>query len=78
VTNESGDITITLPTAASSFNSVDGIGRIYRIKKIDADADTVTVDGNGSETIDDGTTATLTAQYESITIQSDGSEWWIL
>ena len=76
--NATGNITITLPTAASSYNSTDDIGRIYRIKKIDADADTVTIDGNGSETIDGGTTAVLTTQYESIDIQSDGSNWHIL
>ena len=67
-----GSFTITLPAAASHAD------RIYHIKKIDSSANTVTVDGNASETIDDGLTAILTVQYESITIQSDGSEWWIL
>ena len=76
--NASGNVTITLPTAASAYNSTDGIGRIYEIKKIDADADTVTIDGNGSETIDGGTTAVLNVQYESITIQSDGNNWHII
>ena len=67
-----GSFTVTLPTVASHTN------RIYNIKKIDSSANTVTVDGNASETIDDSTTAVLTTQYESITIQSDGSEWWII
>lgn len=67
-----GAFTITLPAAASHT------GRIYHIKKIDSSVNAVTVDGNVSETIDDGLTAVLTVQYESITIQSDGSEWWIL
>ena len=74
--NATGNVTVNLPTAASAFDN--GLGRIYHIKKIDADADTVTVDGNGSETIDGGTTAVLTIQFESITIQSDGSNWHIL
>ncbi len=74
----SGNVTITLPAAASVFDSITGIGKIYRIKKIDADADTVTIDGDGSETIDGGATAVLTVQYESITLQSTGSEWVIL
>lgn len=65
-------ITVTLPTA------VGRLGRVYNIKKIDSSSFTVTVDGDGSETIDDGTTAILTVQYESITIISDGTEWWIL
>lgn len=68
----SAAFTITLPAAASHTD------RIYHIKKIDSSSNTVTVDGNGSEPIDDATTAVLTTQYESITIQSTGSEWWIL
>ena len=76
--NASGNVTITLPTAASSYNNTDGIGRTYRIKKIDADADIVTIDGNGSETIDGYLTPDLTAQNESIDIQSDGSNWHVL
>lgn len=67
-----GAFTITLPTAASAD------GYQFDIKKIDASANTVTVDGDGAETIDDSTTAVLTTQYESITVYSDGSEWWIL
>ena len=67
-----GGFTITLPAAASHT------GRVYHIKKIDSSGNIVTVDGNSSETIDDATTAVLTTQYESITIQSDGDEWFIL
>ena len=66
-----GTVTITLPTAASST------GVIYHIKKLGTTA-SVIVDGNGAETIDGGTTATLTTQFESITIQSDGTSWSIL
>jgi hypothetical protein len=57
---------------------VGRLGRVYNIKKIDSSPNIVTVDGDGSETIDDGTTAALTVQYEAITIISDGAEWWIL
>lgn len=64
--------TITLPTAASAAN------RQFDIKKIDASANTVTVDADGSETIDDATTFVLSAQYASVTVFSDGSEWWVL
>lgn len=76
--NASGNVIITLPTAASAFNNTDGVGRIHVVKKIDVDADTVTIDGNGSETIDGGLTAVITTQYESITIQSNGAFWSIL
>jgi hypothetical protein len=65
-------ITVTLPTA------VGRLGRVYNIKKIDSSPNIVTVDGDGSETIDDGTTAALTVQYEAITIISDSVSWHIL
>lgn len=67
-----GNITITLPAVSGCS------GRIYNIKKIDSSAYTVTIDGNSSETIDGALTQTLTTQYESITIQTDGSAWYII
>ena len=67
-----GAVTITLPTAAV------GEDRRYTIKKIDSSAFTVTIDGNGAETIDGATTAVITMQYESVTVQSDGTSWYIL
>lgn len=67
-----GSFTIDLLAAASYTNG------IYHLKKIDSSANTIPVDGNGSETIDGALTAVLTAPYESITIQSDGSNWWII
>ena len=68
-----GAFIITLPAVASTTT-----GKVYHIKKIDSSANVVTVDGNASETIDDGTTASITTQYECITIINNGSEWWIL
>lgn len=65
-----GDVTVTLPAVAS--------GLIYHIKRIDNTANTVLIDGNGAETIDGGATAELTVQYETIKIQADSTEWWIL
>jgi len=64
--------TITLPTAASAK------WRKYIIKKVDATANTVTVDANGAETIDGALTYVLIAQYQSVEIQSDGTTWWII
>lgn len=72
VTTGAVDRTITLPTVATSA------GLILNIKKIDSGAGNVIVDGNGGETIDDATTQTIVAQYDVITVQCDGSEWWIL
>jgi hypothetical protein len=64
--------TLTLPTA------VGNTGKVYWVKKIDATANTVTIDGDGAETIDGAATAVLTTQYEAITVISDGTEWWVL
>lgn len=68
----SGGFTVTLPAAASNANAkID-------IKKIDATGNIVTIDGNASETIDGGLTATLLNQYESITLVCDGANWYII
>jgi hypothetical protein len=68
-----GSMTLTLPTAV-------GIGgRIYVIKKTSAVAGTITIDPNGSETIDGALTNTaIVNQYQSLTVQSDGANWFIL
>lgn len=68
----SGAIVATLPTAAF------GGGRIFIIKKIDASANTVTIQGNGAETIDGTNTRVLSTQYSSLIIQSNGTAWFIL
>lgn len=68
----SAAFTVTLPTAVSVN------GKILIIKKTDASANAVTVDGAGSETIDGSTTFTLAAQYDFVQIKSDGSNWVII
>jgi hypothetical protein len=68
-----GSMTVNLPDASS----VDG--RIYVIKKISATAGNITIDPNGSQTIDGASTNTeLTSQWSTMMIQSDGSDWFIL
>ncbi len=68
----SAAVTITLLTA------VGNKGRVFYVKKIDSSANVVTIDGDGSETIDDATTQILTSQYDAVMIVSDGVEWFIL
>lgn len=66
--------TLTLPSAAAS-TPYD----IFYIKKIDSSlANIVTIDANGSETIDGLLTISLANRGEAIIIQSDGSNWRIL
>lgn len=63
--------TITLPTAASSNR------RVYVIKKTDSSGNTVTIDGDGSETIDGATTNVISAQWSTRVIQSNGTAWFV-
>jgi hypothetical protein len=63
--------TITLPAAAGCTR------RIYVIKKTDSSGNSVTIDGNASETIDGATTSTLAAQWNTKVIQSNGTSWFI-
>jgi len=63
--------TIDLPTA------VGITGRVYVIKNITSGT-TITVDGNGTETIDGATTYTLASQYKLVMIQSDGANWNVI
>jgi len=69
-------ITINLP----SVTSPDCAGRIYTIKKGSMMSSTanVTIDGNGSETIDGATTFLLSDDQGAVTIANDGSEWKII
>ncbi len=64
--------TVTLPSASANA------GRVYQIKNIDVQGDDITIDGNGSETIDGDTTYVLSAYKNSITIVSDGTNWNVI
>jgi len=68
----SGNVTITLYTAANNA------GAVLTVKRTDASTNTVTVDGNSAETIDGRLTWLLPQQYASLTIVSDGSNWFVV
>ncbi len=65
-------ITVTLPTA------VGITGRIYNIKKIDITTNTVIIATTLSQLIDGSTTRAIYTPYETINVQSDGSNWHII
>lgn len=67
----SNTITATLPTA------VDITGRIYNLKCIE-DINQCDIATNSTETIDGDTVNFVLIKHEIITIQSDGSNWWII
>ena len=68
----SASFAVTLPTA------VGKTGQSFVIKKIDSSANTVTVATTSSQTIDGATTYVMGYQYQSVTVQSNGSNWLIL
>lgn len=70
VDSSGGATAITLPNAATAS------GRMYNIKKVSADGNTITISGDAN--IDGAATATLTNQYKAYTLQCDGSAWWII
>lgn len=63
---------VVLP-AAATMN-----GRIFVFKKIDASANAVTITPTSSELIDGAASLVISGQYDSYTIQSNGSAWWVL
>lgn len=67
-----GVFTITLPAAATALK------RVYNIKKIDLSGNVVTLDPDGTETIDGDLTVPLSAPYESLMLVTDGSNWFVL
>lgn len=70
-----GARTITLPTIASNKVSMKGMMRTFI--KIDSSANTVTIDGAASETINGALTKVLGSQWATITIVCDGTNWVI-
>lgn len=68
----SGNVTITLPTAASNA------GYRFYVKRIDDAVNTCTVARSGIDTIDGQTAASLDVQYTSLTLVSNGSAWYVI
>jgi len=65
--------TVTLPVAATAT------GQVLTIIKTDSAANACTLDGNGSEKIDASVTyVAVDAQYDSVTLLCDGSNWFII
>lgn len=67
-----GGFTITLLAAAGND------GATIAVRKTDSSTNVVTIDGNGAETINGSTTLGLTAQYSSVLLVCDGSDWHIV
>jgi hypothetical protein len=78
-TASSGDI--VMATAGSSGWTLTlpavGLGNQVLVKKIDSGAGTITILPS-SGTIDGASSATLVVQYDSLWLESDGTNWFIL
>lgn len=74
VTSTAAARTITLPAAATAV-----VGCIYVIKDESGAAATnnITVDGNGSETIDGATTYVINTNYGAVCLYTDGTAWYL-
>jgi len=68
----SNAITLALPVPVAGLQ--------FHIKKIDSTANTVSIepDDPGPELIDGAIVQTLSSQYDSITVVSDGSNWFVI
>lgn len=64
------NIVITLPDTSGLTEN-----KRYMVKKTDSSAHTVTVDGNGTQTIDGATTFALMYQYDTIEVIKNGNNW---
>jgi len=67
--------TITLPQISGTLPSLEG--RIFIFIKTQSGG-TVTIDHSGAQTINGSSTATISTQYETKTIISDGANWLIV
>jgi len=82
LTSPSGieEVYIYTPSTAITVNLVAaatcGSGFKYQIKN--RSTNTVTIDPNGSETIDGASTFSLSTQEASVTLITDGSSWFII
>lgn len=70
VNTSGGSVTITLPTAID-------FKKLITIKKISS-SNTLNISTTLSQTIDGSTSISITVQYESLTLSSDGSNWFVI
>jgi hypothetical protein len=66
-----GAFTITLLPAAGLA------GHVFSIKKLDSSANAVTIAADGAETIDGNISISMAVQWTCLTVQSNGTDWFI-
>lgn len=68
-----GAFTITLPAPAASI-----VGRIYTIKKIGGDIDKAVTIMPGANSIEGGSSYVIYNDWTFITVQTDGTNWYVI
>lgn len=67
-----GNVTVELLPAKAMY------GQILNVKKIDSSPNVGVIEPNGVEEIDNFASINLETQWASLTIQSNGTSWFIL
>ena len=71
-----GDVVLASNTITISLPSGHSAGDRVIVKNIGTG--TITIDGDGAETIDGSATYDLNYQYESVTCISNGTNWYLI
>lgn len=66
-----GNIILTMPPTAANQ------GRAYEIKKIDSTKNTVTIIGDGADTVENATKAALKRKGQAVEPRAEGTNWHI-
>jgi hypothetical protein len=76
----SGNVTVTLPSAASSsvWNGSINTGLVYKFIRIDASINTVTIAAAGGENINGSASFTISGQYTINEITAVGVTAWLI
>lgn len=69
-----GAITFTLPSASTAFGA--SIGIVYKIQKIDASGNAITINRSGADTINGATSQTISTQYDVHEVQCTSTTTW--
>lgn len=75
INTSSGSVNVVLPTAGGNPSAV---GAQIAFKKISSDANFVNLVAASGQTIDGGATASFNQQFTTLTLESDGTNWWIV
>ena len=82
VSNTGAAETITLPSLSSAWDATTDTGQVVIVKDSAGDAGTYTitinVDDSGTETIDGGTSVTITSNYGFVRLQAISATKWIV